>query len=170
MSTQKREGGLRFYFSRNGCRGCSIKHLLSWTLLDGVKRAVIRHILAEMCSGNSNPLFLNIVPHILHQVCGLAIQHFANLLQGIYGQVLHRSHADGGHRGRTDTRLFCQFLLGHSPQGKHHFDFELYHRFSPLSFWVLYHAFRSKSIRKTKKYFDFRKRNYELRIDKLRIS
>ena len=109
-------------------------------------------------------------PHILYQVCGLAIQHITNLLQCIHGQVLHRTHTDGGHRRRTDTRLFCQFLLGHTPQGKHHFDFELYHRLSPLSYWLLYHAFRSKAIRKTKKYFDFRKRNYELRIDKLRIS
>ena len=109
-------------------------------------------------------------PHILHQVCGLTIQHITNLLQRIHGQVFHRTHADCGNRRRTDARLFCQFLLGHPPQGKHHFDFELYHRFSPLSFWVLYHAFRSKSIRKTEKYFDFRKRNYDLRIDKLRFS
>ena len=108
--------------------------------------------------------------HKLHQVCGLTIQHITNLLQRIHGQVFHRTHADCGNRRRTDARLFCQFLLGHPPQGKHHFDFELYHRFSPLSFWVLYHAFRSKSIRKTEKYFDFRKRNYDLRIDKLRFS
>ena len=150
--------------------GCSIKHLLSQTLLDGEKRAVIPPKNGKICLGNSDPLFLNTVPHKLHQVCGLTIQHITNLFQRIHGQVLDRSHADGGYRRRTDTRLFCQFLLGHTPQGKHHFDFELYHRFSPLSFWLLYHAFRSKAIRKTKKYFDFRKRNYELRIDKLRIS
>ena len=35
---------------------------------------------------------------------------------------------------------------------------------------VLYHDFRNKSILKTKKYFQFRKRNYEKGIDKLRIS
>ena len=149
---------------------CSIKHLLSQTLLDGTKRAVIAPKNGKICSGKSDPLFLNTVPHILHQVCGLTIQRITNLLQRIHGQVLHRTHTDGGHRRRTDTRLFCQFLLGHTPQGKHHFDFELYHRLSPLSFWLLYHDFRSKAIRKTKKYFDFRKRNYELRIDKLRFS
>ena len=149
---------------------CSIKHLLSQTLLDGERRAVIPPKNGKICSGNSDHLFLNTVPHKLHQVCGLTIQHITNLFQRIHGQVLHRTHTDGGHRRRTDTRLFRQFLLGHTPQGKHHFDFELYHRFSPLSFWLLYHAFRSKAIRKTKKYFDFRKRNYELRIDKLRFS
>ena len=107
---------------------------------------------------------------ILHNICGLAIQNLTNLIQSLHRQMLHRADANRRYRGRTDACLFCQFLLGHPPQGKHHFDFELYHRFSPLSFWVLYHAFRSKAIRKTKKHFDFRKRNYELRIDKLRFS
>lgn len=80
-------------------------------------------------------VLLNTLPHILHQVCGLTIQHITNLLQGIHGQMLHRSHADGGHRRRADAGAFRKFLLGHSTQGKHYFDFELNHRFSPLSFW-----------------------------------
>ena len=170
MPTRKRDRGLRFWFSRNGCRGCSIKHLLSQTLLDGTKRAVIAPKNGKICSGKSDPLFLNTVPHILHQVCGLTIQHITNLFQRIHRQVLHRTHTDCGHRRRTDTCPFRQFLLGHTPLGKHHFDFEFDHRLSPLSFWLLYHAFRSKAIRKTKKYFVFRIINYELRIDKLRFS
>ena len=64
---------------------CSIKHLLSQTLLDGEKRAVIPPKNGKICSGKSDPLFLNTVPHILHQVCGLTIQHITNLLQRIHG-------------------------------------------------------------------------------------
>ncbi len=109
-------------------------------------------------------------PHKLHQVCGLAIQDITNLFQRIHGQMLHRTYADSGHRRRADTCLFRKFLLGHTTHRKHHFDFELYHRFSPLPFGVLYHAFRSKSIRNPKNNFVFRKRNYEIRIDKLRFS
>lgn len=34
-------------------------------------------------------VLLNTLPHILHEVCGLAVQHITNLFQSIHGQVLH---------------------------------------------------------------------------------
>ena len=51
---------------------CSIKQLVSPTLLDGQNRGENSHQKAQICSGNSDPLFLNI--DILHQVCGLTFQ------------------------------------------------------------------------------------------------
>ena len=36
---------------------CSIKQLVSWTLLDGVKWAEIHHNFSKKCSGNEHPPF-----------------------------------------------------------------------------------------------------------------
>ena len=119
-------------FPKHTPHPCSIKQLVSWSLLDGAERAEIRHDFGKKCSGNEDPLFLNRFPHELHQVCGLTIQHIANLLQCIHGQVFHRTNADCGHRGRADACPFRKFLLGHSTHGKHHFDLELYHNLSLL--------------------------------------
>ena len=79
------EWGSAFLLFPYWVRGCSIKHLLSLTLLDGSKWAEISLQKAQFCSGNSDPLFLNTLPHILHQVSGLAIQHITDFLQRIHG-------------------------------------------------------------------------------------
>ena len=115
-------------------------------------------------------VLLNTLPHILHEVCGLAVQHITNLLQRIHGQMLHGADTDGRYRGRSDARPFCQFLLGHATHGKHHFDLELYHLFSLLPSGDCITDFVVNQYAMRKNISPFVVNNYAKRIDKLRFS
>ena len=129
---RKTKMGVRFfYFPKIGV-GCKRKGVRCFADRNGAVFACF------LCFWKPQKLYakpnvlLNTLPHILHQVCGLAVQHIANLLQRIHRQVLDRTHADGRHSWGADACPLCQFLLGHATHGKHYFDFELNHSLSLL--------------------------------------
>ena len=68
----------------------------------------------------------------LHEIGGLAIQNFTNLIQCLNGQLLHRTHTDCGNRGRSDARPFCEFFLCHISHGEHDFELKLNHKIPPF--------------------------------------
>ena len=69
---------------------------------------------------------------VFHEVRGLTVKHFANLVECVYRKMLYRVIADCGDGGRTDAGSLCQIFLGHFADGKHYFYFEFYHNRTPL--------------------------------------
>lgn len=70
--------------------------------------------------------------HIFQDVSGLATKHLANLIEGVHGVLLHAASADRRHRGRSYACFLGQVLLGHFPDGQHHFQLRFNHVAYPL--------------------------------------
>ena len=110
MPREKQNKRKNFLFSRNGCprpqKGCQ-------SFADRIGAVFPCFLCFWKPPQLTTKAFvlLNTLPHILHEVCGLAVQHITNLFQSIHGQMLHRASADSRHRGRMPVRSASSFWV-----------------------------------------------------------